>query len=85
VTDRVAGKAHQAATLETYRLLVPTGLDVIRHFSHAGGPLTEAVFSKDVEWITFLLESGADPRCHQASSQVWGQKFKVERSYHLQQ
>jgi ankyrin repeat protein len=61
VTDRVRNKTHNAATLEVYRLLVPTDLDVNRHFSHAGGPLTEAIFNKDVECITFLLESGADP------------------------
>lgn len=61
MTDRVRNKALKAATLEVYRLLVPADLDVNRHFSHAGGPLTEAVFNKDVECIAFLLESGAEP------------------------
>jgi ankyrin repeat protein len=61
VTDRVRNKAHEAVTLEVYRLLVPADVDVNRPFSHARGPLTEAIFNKDVECISFLLESGADP------------------------
>jgi ankyrin repeat protein len=61
VTDAVQLKAQQGAELEVCRLLAPAGLDVNRDFDHIGSPITEAVISKDVERITFLLENGANP------------------------
>jgi hypothetical protein len=61
VTAHVESKAHQGGEREVYRLLVPAGLDVNRHFGHGGGLLTEAVMAEDVEWTIFLLKSGANP------------------------
>ena len=61
VTEQVELKALQGGELEVYRLLVPAGLNVNRDFDHLGAPLTEAVMAKDVKWITFLLENGANP------------------------
>jgi ankyrin repeat protein len=61
ITHEVMHNAHLNGGYETYRLLVPAGLDVNYHFGHAGGPLTEAVMEGNLAWITFLLQSGANP------------------------
>ncbi|KIX02132.1 uncharacterized protein Z518_08071 [Rhinocladiella mackenziei CBS 650.93] len=60
ITYEIMENAHIGGGYETYQLLVPAGLDV-NHFGHPGGPLTEAVMAGDVAWITFLLQSGANP------------------------
>ncbi|KIX07932.1 uncharacterized protein Z518_02586 [Rhinocladiella mackenziei CBS 650.93] len=61
ITHEIMKNAHIGGGNEAYQLLVPAGLDVNHHFGHAGGPLTEAVMAGDVAWITFLLQSGANP------------------------
>jgi len=61
VTPDVEDAAHTGGNLGVYRLLVPAGLDVNRSFGLAGGALTEAVIANDAEWVSFLLESGANP------------------------
>lgn len=61
VTLAVEDAAHTGGNLAVYRHLVPAGLDVNRSFGLAGGALTEAVIANDIQWVSFLLENGANP------------------------